>query len=215
MAWSTEAATPGRPASNHAVLKWHVNAPVNPLTSHPCTASDAPRKSDSTKTHNPNPAAIARMANTAPRRGNQRCSRIIAGHATNENTGIRKASDIVQEPTKTDYHFSRLISSTLTVPRFRYIRRMMAKARPTSAAATVITNMAIICPSKASNLPIPLRYEAAAIRLIFNSVQHQLDGQHNQYRAPPRQHAVQTDPEESGAQQLVIQQRNHRAAMDH
>ena len=51
------------------------------------------------------------------------------------------------------YHFIRLISSTLTVARLRYIRRIIAKARPTSAAAMVMMKIARICPSKLANRP--------------------------------------------------------------
>ena len=51
------------------------------------------------------------------------------------------------------YHFIRLISSTLTVARWRYIRRIIASAKPTSAAAMVMMKIAKICPSKLANRP--------------------------------------------------------------
>ena len=45
----------------------------------------------------------------------------------------------------------------------------MARANPTSAAATVMMKIAINWPSKLENLPTPSMWEAAAIRLIFTA----------------------------------------------
>src|SRR5262249_34873244 len=59
-----------------------------------------------------------------------------------------------QEPgllhTDRGYHRSVLTSSTLAVSRLRNTRMMIPSARPTSAAATVMTKMAKMTPRKSS-----------------------------------------------------------------
>ena len=50
---------------------------------------------------------------------------------------------VEDRPADHAYHRMICISSTFIVERFRYMRRMMANARPTSAAAMVMTKIAI------------------------------------------------------------------------
>ena len=128
---------------------------------------------------------MAAMESTAPLPGSRSPMRTIIGAAAKLNTGMSQAHciswrlplpqpsafQLVRESNSQGcyYHFIRLISSTLTVERFRYIRSTMASAKPTSAAATVMMKIAISCPSKLAKGLVPSMWAAAAIRLIFTA----------------------------------------------
>ena len=80
--------------------------------------------------------------------------------------------------------------------RLRKISRMMARPTPTSAAATVITKMAKICPPTLGVLEKGLEGDQVDV----DRVEHQLDGQQHHDRVAAHQQAVDPQRKHEGTE---------------
>ena len=94
------------------------------------------------------------------------------------------------------YHFSVSTSSTFAVPRFRKTRRMMPSARPTSAAAMVITKIG----EDDADEERRRRVDREGHEVDAHGVEHQLDRHQDQHRVAARQHAVDADRKQDRAE---------------
>ena len=170
------------------------------------------RRSTSAST---NAATIAAMAMKSPLRGRYWLTSRRTTNAAAGSAGSSQASSMPNPlmvlsslqpsaPADAAHHLSASTSSTFAVPRFRNTRRTMPSARPTSAAAMVITKMAKMMPDEQRRR----RVDGEGDEVDAHGVQHQLDRHQDQHGVAPRQHAVDADREEDRAEHEEVLQRD-------